>query len=583
MGFQTVKTDISKPSGEEINQFLVTLGDVGNTTYSSRFIANTDWEFRIRALNRRVPAEAPDAGSAVPLDWSVEIPATPGSDTAQKRAEGLTVTRSEMHHEGRTGLILTWNKATTVRNADGGSDDALAYRIEYSNTGLRDEGYDWKVLTKLYDPTTSVADDRQTFIDHADILDGEANDLAAGQTREYRVFARNSVAAMGAEMSWPSPQNSGRTADPLRPEPPKSLRTTPGGHTSIELEWNAPDASDDDLDGSEEGPSVITHYVIQSSDNEGVTWQELDGAVMGTVYEDEDLAPGQTRDYRVAAVNSRRGGQSVWSNTADETTIPAVLPNEPGGLVAEAYGQNAIKLCWNTQAEQPEDAPVTAYLIEYSADGEAGWAELAMVTGMIDDDVHTIYTDQHALNGGDTRHYRVFAINLRGQSDQSDIANATTGPATIPDAPVATATADSDTEITVTWTAPADGGSDITGYMVQRAYMGDDDMMTEWMDVDPAHTGMDMEYMDTGLMPETTYYYQVRAMNAAGNGEWSDGMASAMTMTMTMTMGTELTAPSGVVVSSLRDTVSVTWDPASIENADQVKVVLFDSGVTKIV
>ena len=32
-------------------------------------------------------------------------------------------------------------------------------------------------------------------------------------------------------------------------------------------------------------------------------------------------------------------------------------------------------------------------------------------------------------------------------------------------------------------------------------------------------------------MPETMYYYQIRAMNAAGNGEWSDGMASAMTMT----------------------------------------------------
>ena len=46
---------------------------------------------------------------------------------------------------------------------------------------------------------------------------------------------------------------------------------------------------------------------------------------------------------------------------------------------------------------------------------------------------------------------------------------------------------------------------------------------------------------------------------------------------------TELTAPSGVRVSPLLDTVSVTWDPASIENAEQIKVVLFDSGVTKIV
>ena len=44
--------------------------------------------------------------------------------------------------------------------------------------------------------------------------------------------------------------------------------------------------------------------------------------------------------------------------------------------------------------------------------------------------------------------------------------------------------------ITVTWDAADDGGSDITGYMVQRGYMDADNMM--WMDVDPAHMGMDM-------------------------------------------------------------------------------------------
>ena len=49
-----------------------------------------------------------------------------------------------------------------------------------------------------------------------------------------------------------------------------------------------------------------------------------------------------------------------------------------------------------------------------------------------------------------------------------------------------------------------------------------------------------------------------------------------------MPMPSELTAPSGVVVSSLANTqsVSVTWDTTSIENAQQVKVVLFNSGVT---
>ena len=87
--------------------------------------------------------------------------------------------------------------------------------------------------------------------------------------------------------------------------------------------------------------------------------------------------------------------------------------------------------------------------------------------------------------------------------------------------------------ITVSWESPAaDGGSDITGYMVQSAYMMADDMMSDWMDVDPAHMGMDMMYMDMGLMAETKYYYRVAAMNSVGMGDYSDGMAMAMTMMM---------------------------------------------------
>ena len=41
-------------------------------------------------------------------------------------------------------------------------------------------------------------------------------------------------------------------------------------------------------------------------------------------------------------------------------------------------------------------------------------------------------------------------------------------------------------------------------------------------------------YSDMGLMAETTYYYRVSAINSAGKGEYSDGMAMATTMMATM-------------------------------------------------
>jgi hypothetical protein len=46
--------------------------------------------------------------------------------------------------------------------------------------------------------------------------------------------------------------------------------------------------------------------------------------------------------------------------------------------------------------------------------------------------------------------------------------------------------------------------------------------------------------------------------------------------------GSTLTTPSGVVVSSFLDSVSVIWDTASIENAEQIKVVLYNSAVTAL-
>ena len=132
--------------------------------------------------------------------------------------------------------------------------------------------------------------------------------------------------------------------------------------------------------------------------------------------------------------------------------------------------------------------------------------------------------------------------------------------------------------ITVSW----DAVMDATSYMVQRGYMDADDMMSDWMDVDPAHMGMDMMYMDMGLMAETTYYYRVSATNSVGMGDYSDGMAMATTMVTVSATPPETTAPMGADHSVLGNSISVTWDPNSAQNTTLIKVALFNEGVTAL-
>lgn len=85
-------------------------------------------------------------------------------------------------------------------------------------------------------------------------------------------------------------------------------------------------------------------------------------------------------------------------------------------------------------------------------------------------------------------------------------------PVSVPDAPSnPTASADSATQITVSW----DDAADETGYRVERSADGS----TGWSDVSGALAADVVSYADTGLTENTTYYYRVVAVNAVGDSD----------------------------------------------------------------
>jgi hypothetical protein len=116
-------------------------------------------------------------------------------------------------------------------------------------------------------------------------------------------------------------------------------------------------------------------------------------------------------------------------------------------------------------------------------------------------------------------------------------------------------------------------GAPITGYKVEVSSDGGATWTTLAADTGSRAT----MYSHTGLTNRATRSYRVSAINSKG---MTPPSPADMAMAGTETPPT-LMAPTEVVASVLRNTVSVTWtkDP----NAEQTKVVLFNADVTEIV
>ena len=119
---------------------------------------------------------------------------------------------------------------------------------------------------------------------------------------------------------------------------------------------------------------------------------------------------------------------------------------------------------------------------------------------------------------------------------------------TAPDPPTSlSATANGETQIDLSWTAPAaDGGSAITGYKIEWSADGSD----PWAALSDDTESTDTTYADTDLTAGTTQHYRVSAINSVGAGAASSVASTTTDVPVTVTVA---------------DTLSVSEDDSAVE------------------
>ena len=133
-------------------------------------------------------------------------------------------------------------------------------------------------------------------------------------------------------------------------------------------------------------------------------------------FEDADFKSAQFRRWNSSGLSWTTG------NIVSLTLTPAAIaPDAPTGLTANAAGETEIKLSWTAPT-----GTITGYKVEVSANGDTGWSNVAADTASTD----TTYSHT-GLSAGNTRHYRVSAINTDGTGDASNVGGATTAAANV--------------------------------------------------------------------------------------------------------------------------------------------------------
>ncbi|XP_062872362.1 fibronectin type-III domain-containing protein 3a isoform X2 [Trichomycterus rosablanca] len=369
----------------------------------------------------------------------------------------------ELVQTGVTWLCLQWK-----RPVGSPKEDEIGYVLEMEEEG---SGYGFQPSYDGNELTHTV------------------RNLQRSTKYKFRVAAYNTEGK-----SNPGPASE-FTTTPDRPNCPCKLSVKGKPHpTSFRMSWDAP---------KDTGGSEVTEYVVELSEGlSGSSWEQVyRGSALECVC--DSLKPGGS--YQARAWCLSKGGQSPLSEPLQVQT-PAVPPGpcQPPRVVGKPKARE-VQLRWG-----PPQVDGGSTVCSYSLEMFAPQAEEAKEMYQGSELEFTV----HSLLPGRNYGFRLRAANKAGYGPYSDRAEVTTGPGAPEACRPPHIVCKSPSCAVVSWEAPSCNGAAVTEFRL------------EWGAAEGSmqviYSGAAMSHELKGLLPATSYFCRVQAVNVAGVGPFSD-------------------------------------------------------------
>jgi len=224
----------------------------------------------------------------------------------------------------------------------------------------------------------------------------------------------------------------------------------------------------------------------------------------GTLYNNSSLSPSTTYSYQVSAIIA--GVESPRSTAVSATTQAAKdtsPPTQPGAITISNLTSSSAQLTWSSSND---NVHIMGYRI---LQGPAG-APLSALVQIATTEETASYT---ATNLRANTAYQFAALALDASNNLSTartvtFTTASSSDTTAPAAPSSSSVSAkifSSSRIDLVWAAST--SSDVSGYQIFR----DGTLVGE------VYLPLRRNYSDNGLAPSTTYSYQIRTIDSAGN------------------------------------------------------------------